>query len=103
VAAFTRDFGPYAGFRRTVYWFGNWIGNIAIACCRASLRIAAFGRRAVGRRSRYGHQIWLLTVANILGPRVVGMLEIWTMSLALVDTGTHRLVWFQLATFLVGT
>ena len=28
--------------------------------------------------------IWLLTFANILGPRVVGALETWTMSLALI-------------------
>ena len=31
--AYARDFlGPYAGFQTNyVYWFGNWIGNIAIA------------------------------------------------------------------------
>jgi hypothetical protein len=28
--------------------------------------------------------IWVLTFANILGPRVVGALETWTMSLALI-------------------
>src|SRR5262249_56783472 len=31
--AYARDFlGPYVGFQTNyVYWFGNWIGNIAIA------------------------------------------------------------------------
>src|SRR4029453_7389525 len=31
--AYARDFlGPYMGFQTNyVYWFGNWIGNIAIA------------------------------------------------------------------------
>src|SRR3954454_4595497 len=31
--AYARDFlGPYVGFQtNTIYWFGNWIGNIAIA------------------------------------------------------------------------
>ena len=31
--AYARDFlGPYAGFQTNyVYWFGNWVGNIAIA------------------------------------------------------------------------
>ena len=31
--AYSRDFlGPYAGFQTNyIYWFGNWVGNIAIA------------------------------------------------------------------------
>ena len=31
--AYARDFlGPYAGFQTNyIYWFGNWVGNIAIA------------------------------------------------------------------------
>src|SRR3954468_18709934 len=31
--AYARDFlGPYVGFQTNyIYWFGNWIGNIAIA------------------------------------------------------------------------
>jgi arginine:agmatine antiporter len=39
--------------------------------------------------------IWLLTFANILGPRVVGALETWTMSLALIPIlGIALLGWF---------
>src|SRR5438093_937637 len=77
--AYARDFlGPYAGFQTNyVYWFGNWIGNIAIA-------VAAVGYLAVfipaidgppGSVFATAAVIWLLTLANILGPRAVGALE----------------------------
>src|SRR5690606_12199432 len=80
--AYARDFlGPYAGFQTNyVYWFGNWIGNIAIA-------VAAVGYLAdlvpsIGDPTASlvvtAVVIWLLTVANILGPRVIGTLEAWT-------------------------
>ena len=77
--AYARDFlGPYAGFQTNyVYWFGNWIGNIAIAVAAVGYLAelvpgisgppaSVFATAAV---------IWLLTFANILGPRVVGALE----------------------------
>ena len=86
--AYARDFlGPYVGFQTNyIYWFGNWIGNIAIA-------VAAVGYLAefipsVGQPPASvfatAAVIWILTFANILGPRVVGALETWTMSLALI-------------------
>ena len=39
--AYARDFlGPYAGFQTNyVYWFGNWIGNIAVATATAMFPI----------------------------------------------------------------
>ena len=49
--------------------------------------------------------IWLLTFANILGPRVVGALETWTMALALIPIMAIALlgwIWFDSATFLSG-
>ncbi len=86
--AYARDFlGPYAGFQTNyIYWFANWIGNVAIAVAAVgylaefiphinSPRMSVFAAAVV---------IWALTVANILGPRVVGALEAWTVSLALV-------------------
>jgi arginine:agmatine antiporter len=42
--------------------------------------------------------IWLLTFANIKGPRVVGLLETWTMALALIPIVGIALVgwwWFD--------
>ena len=107
--AYARDFlGPYAGFQTNyVYWFGNWIGNIAIAVAAVGYLAelvpgisgppaSVFATAAV---------IWLLTFANILGPRVVGALEAWTMALALIPIMAIALLgwfWFDSETFLAG-
>jgi arginine:agmatine antiporter len=107
--AYARDFlGPYAGFQTNyVYWFGNWIGNIAIA-------VAAIGYLAElipaitdppASVIATAILIWLLTFTNILGPRVVGALETWTMALALIPIIGIALfgwLWFDSATFLSG-
>ncbi|HKQ12996.1 MAG TPA: amino acid permease [Steroidobacteraceae bacterium] len=107
--AYARDFlGPYAGFQTNyVYWFGNWIGNIAIA-------VAAIGYLAElvpgithppGSVLATAALIWLLTFANILGPRVVGALETWTMALALLPILAIAIfgwIWFSPDTFMAG-
>jgi arginine:agmatine antiporter len=107
--AYARDFlGPYAGFQTNyVYWFGNWIGNIAIA-------VAAIGYLAElvpgithppGSVLATAALIWLLTFANILGPRVVGALEAWTMALALIPILAIAIfgwIWFNPDTFMAG-
>src|SRR6187397_1515168 len=97
--AYARDFlGPFAGFQTNyIYWFGNWMGNIAIA-------VAAVGYLAELIPHIDGPPastivtalvIWTLTWANIKGPRVVGMLEAWTMVLALIPiVGVALLGWF---------
>jgi arginine:agmatine antiporter len=107
--AYARDFlGPYAGFQTNyVYWFGNWIGNIAIAVAAVgylaelvpSLSAPTAGVLATAAL------IWTLTFANILGPRVIGALETWTMALALIPILAIALVgwfWFSPATFMAG-
>ena len=107
--AYARDFlGPYVGFQTNyVYWFGNWIGNIAIA-------VAAVGYLAEfipgilappGSVVATAVVIWVLTFANILGPRVVGALETWTMALALIPILAIAVLgwfWFDVETFLSG-
>jgi arginine:agmatine antiporter len=107
--AYARDFlGPYAGFQTNyVYWFGNWIGNIAIA-------IAAIGYLAElvpaimlppASVVATAILIWLLTLANIVGPRLVGAIETWTMALALVPILAIALfgwIWFDPQVFLAG-
>lgn len=86
--AYARDFlGPYVGFQTNyVYWFGNWIGNIAIAVAAVGYLAEFFPNIAQPPASVFATAgiIWLFTFANILGPRVVGALETWTMSLALI-------------------
>jgi len=104
--AYARDFlGPFAGFQTNyIYWFGNWVGNIAIA-------VAATGYLAElmphidappGSTVATAAIIWILTFANILGPRVVGALEAWTMALALIPIVAIALLgwfWFDPAIF----
>lgn len=107
--AYARDFlGPYAGFQTNyVYWFGNWIGNIAIAVAAtgylAELVPAISGPSASVIATAL--LIWLLTLTNILGPRVVGALEAWTMALALVPILAIAIfgwLWFDSQIFLAG-
>lgn len=107
--AYARDFlGPYAGFQTNyVYWFGNWIGNIAIAVAAtgylAELVPAISGPSASVIATAL--LIWLLTFTNILGPRVVGALETWTMALALVPILAIAIfgwLWFDSQVFLAG-
>ena len=104
--AYARDFlGPYVGFQTNyVYWFGNWIGNIAVAVAAVGYLAVFFPRISGPPASVFATAgvIWVLTFANILGPRVVGALETWTMSLAIVPIlGIAFLgwLWFDSATF----
>lgn len=107
--AYARDFlGPYAGFQTNyVYWFGNWIGNIAIAVAAVGYLAELVPGISGPPASVFATAalIWLLTFANILGPRVVGALEAWTMALALIPIMAIALLgwlWFDSETFLAG-
>jgi arginine:agmatine antiporter len=105
--AYARDFlGPYAGFQTNyVYWFGNWIGNIAVAIAAVGYLAELVPPLAHPPASVFAAAavIWILTFLNIMGPRVVGALETWTMSLALIPIVAIALLgwfWFKSATFL---
>lgn len=107
--AYARDFlGPYVGFQTNyVYWFGNWIGNIAIAVAAVGYLAEFIPPISTPPASVFATAgvIWLLTFVNIRGPRVVGWLETWTMSLALIPIlGIAFLgwFWFDAATFREG-
>jgi arginine:agmatine antiporter len=107
--AYARDFlGPYVGFQTNyVYWFGNWIGNIAVAIAAVGYLAEFIPAITYPPASVFAAAavIWILTFANILGPRVVGALETWTMSLALVPIlgiAVFGWFWFDSATFLAG-
>ena len=107
--AYARDFlGPYVGFQTNyVYWFGNWIGNIAIAVAAVGYLaelVPAIEKPPASVLATAG-VIWILTLANILGPRVVGALETWTMSLALIPIlaiAFFGWFWFSPETFQAG-
>jgi arginine:agmatine antiporter len=107
--AYARDFlGPYAGFQTNyVYWFGNWIGNIAIAVAAVGYLAELIPGLTDPPASLIATLavIWLLTLVNILGPRVVGALETWTMALALIPILAIAIfgwLWFSSATFMSG-
>lgn len=107
--AYARDFlGPYAGFQTNyVYWFGNWIGNVAIAVAAIgylSELIPALGHQPMSTLATAA-LIWTLTFINILGPSRVGVLETWTMALALIPILSIALIgwlWFDPAVFMAG-
>jgi len=107
--AYARDFlGPFAGFQTNyVYWFGNWIGNIAIAVAAVGYLAELIPAITDPPASVFATAavIWALTFANILGPRVVGALETWTMALALIPIMAIALLgwfWFNTETFMAG-
>jgi arginine:agmatine antiporter len=97
--AYARDFlGPYVGFQTNyIYWFANWIGNVAIAVAVVGY-LAEFIPKINSPRAiviAAAVVIWVLTFANIRGPRVVGALETWTVGLALIPIlGIAFLGWF---------
>jgi arginine:agmatine antiporter len=107
--AYARDFlGPYAGFQTNyVYWFGNWIGNVAIAVAATGYLaelIPGLSAPTAGVIATAA-LIWALTFTNILGPRVVGALEAWTMMLAVIPILAISLLgwmWFDPQIFLAG-
>jgi arginine:agmatine antiporter len=107
--AYARDFlGPYVGFQTNyIYWFGNWIGNIAIAVAAVGYLAEFIPAISTPPASVFATAgvIWLLTFVNIRGPRVVGALETWTMSLALIPIlGIAFLgwIWFDPSIFQAG-
>ena len=104
--AYARDFlGPYVGFQTNyVYWFGNWIGNIAIAVAAVGYLAEFIPAITAPPASVIATAIviWILTFTNILGPRIVGALETWTMALALIPIlaiAVFGWFWFDPATF----
>lgn len=93
-----KAFGDYMGYQTNlVYWLANVVGNVALATAGLGYLthffpplkeplIFALAQIAV---------IWLLTYANILGPKTVGRIQSWTTSLVLIPIlGTAVLGWF---------
>lgn len=86
--AYARDaFGPYMGFQtNTIYWFANWIGNVALPVAAVgyfSYFIPALAHPVMRAAVVIG-MIWLFTFANILGAQVVTRIQSVTTSFALI-------------------
>ncbi len=97
--AYARDaFGPYMGFQtNTVYWFANWIGNVALPVAAVgyfSYFIPALAQPMMRAIVVIG-LIWLFTFANILGAQMVTRIQTITTSFALIPLfGIAIFGWF---------
>jgi arginine:agmatine antiporter len=79
--------GPYIGFQTTaLYWVSCWSGNIAIAVTAAGYLanfIPVLAPPLAGAAATCG-LIWLMTLLNILGPRLVCQFESGAIALGLI-------------------
>ena len=79
--------GRYMGFQAsTLYWVSCWIGNIAIAVAAIGYLASFFPALATpinGATAQVGI-IWLLTLANIVGPRFVCQIETAAVAVGLI-------------------
>lgn len=100
--AYARDaFGPYMGFQtNTIYWFANWIGNVALPIAAVgyfSYFIPALAQPWT-RTLVVVAVIWVFTFANIAGASVVTRIQSVTTSFALIPLfGVALLgwIWFK--------
>lgn len=97
--AYARDwFGPYMGFQtNTIYWFANWIGNVAIPIAAVGYFSYFFPvlSQPMVRCVAVLVLVWLLTFANIIGPQFVSRVQTLTTSFALVPIlGIAIFGWF---------
>jgi arginine:agmatine antiporter len=80
-------FGPYMGFQTTaLYWVSCWSGNIAIAVTATGYLADFLPTLAVplpGAAASIA-LIWLLTLVNIAGPRLVCQIETAAIVLGLI-------------------
>ena len=82
-----RSFGPFVGFQATAtYWLAEWTGNIAIAIAAVGYLASFFPSLAATRGLVITAiaLIWLLTAANLMGPRRVAQFESATFFIGLI-------------------
>lgn len=97
--AYTRKaFGDYMGYQTNlVYWLANVVGNVGLAVAGLgylSTFFPALKDPLVMALSQITI-IWLLTYANMLGPKVVGRIQSFTTTLTLFPIlGVALLGWF---------
>ncbi|WP_313218397.1 arginine/agmatine antiporter, partial [Stenotrophomonas sp.] len=97
--AYARDwFGPYMGFQtNTIYWFANWIGNVAIPIAAVGYFSYFFPilSEPLPRCIAVLALVWALSFANVIGPSFVSRLQTVTTSFALVPIlGIAIFGWF---------
>lgn len=97
--AYARDwFGPYMGFQtNTIYWFANWIGNVAIPIAAVGYFSYFFPilSEPLVRCIAVLILVWALSFANMIGPAFVSRVQTVTTSFALVPIlGIAIFGWF---------
>ena len=97
--AYARDwFGPYMGFQtNTIYWFANWIGNVAIPIAAVGYFSYFFPilSEPLVRCIAVLILVWALSFANVIGPAFVSRVQTVTTSFALVPIlGIAIFGWF---------
>ncbi len=99
-------FGDYLGFQTIcVYWFANWIGNVAIALAAIGYLSYFFSwlHRPIHASMAAISIVWLFTAFNFFGARFWGRIQSTTTVLMLIPVlGTAILgwYWFQPALFM---
>jgi arginine:agmatine antiporter len=79
--------GPYMGFQASaIYWVSCWVSNIAIAVAAVGYLAHFYPTLATPLHGAIGTAalIWLLTLANIIGPRFVCQLETGAMAIGII-------------------
>ena len=93
-----KAFGDYMGYQTNlIYWLANVVGNVGLAVAGLGYLTAFFTGLKDPLVSALAQLalIWFFTYANILGPSVVGRLQSFTTSFALVPiVGMAVLGWF---------
>ncbi len=101
-------FGTYSGFQTNyVYWSANLIGNVAVATTVVGYLTEFFPALRVPLWGMVGGVVvvWLAALANIVGPRFVGLLTGWITVVAMVPLTLIAVVgwvWFDPHVFLAG-
>ncbi|WHI53452.1 arginine/agmatine antiporter [Microbulbifer sp. MLAF003] len=100
-----KAFGDYIGYQTNlVYWLANVIGNVALITAGLGYITHFFPplKDPLTFALAQVALIWLLTYANILGPRTVGRIQSLTTSLVLIPilgTAIFGWFWFDSQTF----
>ncbi|GAB2876099.1 arginine/agmatine antiporter [Microbulbifer echini] len=103
-----KAFGDYIGYQTNlVYWLANVIGNVALITAGLGYITHFFPplKDPLTFALAQIALIWLLTYANILGPRTVGRIQSLTTSLVLIPilgTALFGWFWFDSQTFSAG-
>lgn len=107
--AYTKKaFGDYMGYQTNlVYWLANVVGNVGLAVAGLGYLSTFFPSLKDPLTAALGQIgiIWLLTYANILGPKVVGRVQSFTTIIALfpiVGMAVLGWLWFSKDTYMGG-